>query len=146
MASLNKVILMGNLTRDPELRYVPSGTAVAGFGLAVNRTYTTQAGEKKDEVCFVNVVVWGKQAENCSRYLNKGSLVLVEGRLTYRAWEQGGQKRNTLEVRADRVQFLGRQKGTGTASEEFQEVVSEEEPTPEPPRSEGVTTTEEVPF
>jgi len=141
MASLNKVILMGNLTRDPELRYIPSGAAVASFGLAVNRTYTTQSGEKKDEVCFVNIVVWGKQAENCSQYLSKGSLILVEGRLSYRAWEQEGQKRSTLEVRADRVQFLGKQKG-GSAPTEFkadEEVASESSV-----KEEGMT--EEVPF
>ena len=78
MVSLNKVLLLGNLTRDPELRYVPSGAAVTSFGLAMNRTYTTQSGEKKEEVCFVNVVVWGKQAESCGQYLNKGSLVLVK--------------------------------------------------------------------
>lgn len=107
MASFNKVFLMGNLTRDPELRYVPSGAPVATFGLAVNRTYMTQQGEKKDEVCFVRVVVFGKQAESCSQYLTKGRLVFIEGRLQYRSWEQEGQKRSTLDIVADRVQFLG---------------------------------------
>lgn len=144
MASLNKVLLLGNLTRNPELRYVPSGTAVASFGLAVNRTYTTQTGEKKDEVCFVNIVVWGKQAENCNQYLNKGSQVLIEGRLTYRVWEQEGQKRNTLEVRADRVQFLGKPRAGGAPSTEFKGE-GEEETAPETPlKEEGMT--EEVPF
>lgn len=109
MASLNRVFLIGNLTRNPELRYVPSGTAVASFGIAVNRNFTTQTGEKKQETCFVKVVVWGKQAEACNQYLAKGSLVFVEGRLMYRSWDgQDGQKRSTLEVRADRVQFLGK--------------------------------------
>ncbi|MDP2921328.1 MAG: single-stranded DNA-binding protein [Candidatus Omnitrophota bacterium] len=107
MASLNKVFMMGNLTRDPELRYVPSGAPVATFGLAVNRTYVTQHGDKKDEVCFVRVVVFGKQAESCSQYLTKGRPVFIEGRLQYRAWEQDGQKRSTLDIVADRVQFLG---------------------------------------
>jgi len=107
MASLNKVFLMGNLTRDPELRYVPSGAPVATFGLAVNRRFVTQHGEKKDEVCFVRIVVFGKQAESCSQYLNKGRLVFIEGRLQYRSWEQEGQKRSVLDVVADRVQFLG---------------------------------------
>lgn len=145
MAGLNRVFLMGNLTRDPEVRYIPSGAAVASFGLAVNRTYTTQSGEKKDEVCFVNVVVWGKQAESCGQYLNKGSLVLVEGRLAYRAWEQEGQKRSTLEVRADRVQFLGKQKTATPAAEEFR-AENEEESAPESHlKAEGMTT-EEVPF
>jgi len=120
MASLNKVFMMGNLTRDPELRYVPSGAPVATFGLAVNRTFVTQQGEKKDEVCFVRVVVFGKQAESCSQYLTKGRLVFIEGRLHYRAWEQDGQKRNTLDIVADRVQFLGGPaKPAGTESEDM---------------------------
>ncbi|MBU3911720.1 MAG: single-stranded DNA-binding protein [Candidatus Omnitrophica bacterium] len=107
MASLNKVFLMGNLTRDPELRYVPSGAPVATFGLAVNRRFMTQQGEKKDDVCFVRVVVFGKQAESCNQHLNKGRLVFVEGRLQFRSWEQDGQKRSTLDIVAERVQFLG---------------------------------------
>jgi len=108
MANLNKVFLMGNLTRDPELRYVPSGAPVASFGLAVNRRFVTQHGDKKDEVCFVRIVVFGKQAESCSQHLNKGRLVFIEGRLQYRSWEQqDGQKRSTLDIIADRVQFLG---------------------------------------
>ena len=143
MASLNRVILMGNLTRDPEVRYIPSGAAVASFGLAINRTYTTQSGEKKDEVCFVTIVVWGKQAESCGQYLNKGSLILVEGRLSYRAWEQEGQKRSTLEVRADRVQFLGKSKAASQGGEFKTE---EPEESSEPPVKEEGVTTEEVPF
>lgn len=108
MASLNKAFLLGNLTRDPELRYVPSGAPVATFGLAVNRRFVTQQGEKKDEVCFVRIVIFGKQAESCSQYLSKGRLVFVEGRLQYRSWEQqDGQKRSSLDVVAERVQFLG---------------------------------------
>ena len=107
MANLNKVLLMGNLTRDPELRYVPSGAPVTSFGLAVNRRFVTQQGEKKDEVCFVRIVVFGKQAESCNQHLSKGRLVFVEGRLQYRSWEQDGQKRSTLDIVADRVQFLG---------------------------------------
>ena len=107
MSSLNKVFLIGNLTRDPELRYVPSGTAVATFTVAVNRVYTSQAGEKKEEVSFIRVVVWGRRAEVCGEYLSKGSPVFVEGRLQSRSWEsQDGQKRNTIEVIADNVQFL----------------------------------------
>lgn len=107
MASLNKVFIMGNLTRDPELRYVPSGTAVATFTIAVNRVYTSQAGEKKEEVSFIRVVVWGRRAEVCGEYLSKGSPVFVEGRLQSRSWEsQDGQKRSTIEVIADNVQFL----------------------------------------
>ena len=111
MANLNKVFLMGNLTRPPELRYTPSGTAVADLRLAVNRNYTTQGGEKREETCFLTVVVWGKQAESCGEYLDKGSPILVEGRLQTRDWEtKDGQKRNVVEVVAERVQFMGRSK------------------------------------
>lgn len=119
MASLNKVFLIGRLTRDPDLRYIPSGAAVVSFGLATSRIYTTQSGEKKEEVCFVRVVAWGRQAEVCNQYLNKGRLILVEGRLQYRSWEtpEGG-KRNTLEVRADRVQFLERKPDSAEAATE----------------------------
>jgi len=114
MANLNKVFLIGNLTRDPELRYVPSGTAVANFGLATNRVYTTSSGEKKQETCFVRIVVWGKMAEVCGEYLSKGSPVFIEGRLQYRAWDSpNGEKRSMLEVQAERVQFLGRAGKTG---------------------------------
>ena len=106
MASFNKVHLMGNLTRDPELRYTSGGTAVASFGLAVNRKFK-QGEEWKDEVCFVDITVWAKQGENCAEYLNKGSLVFIEGRLNYQTWEaEGGQKRSKLEVVANNVQFL----------------------------------------
>ncbi len=109
MASLNKVFLMGNLTRDPELRYTTNGAAVASFGLAVNRKYK-QGEELKEDVCFVEITVWAKQGENCSQYLSKGSPVLIEGRLNYQTWEaDGGQKRNKLEVVANNVQFLTRQ-------------------------------------
>ncbi len=116
MANLNKVFLMGNLTRPPELRYTPSGTAVADLRLAVNRNYTTQGGEKREETCFLTVVVWGKQAESCGEYLDKGSPILVEGRLQTRDWEtKDGQKRNVVEVVAERVQFMGRSKAPATA-------------------------------
>jgi len=112
-ASLNKVLLIGNLTRDPELRYVPSGTAVATFTIAINRVYTSQAGEKKEEVSFIRIVVWGRRAEVCGEYLSKGSPVFIEGRLQSRSWEgQDGQKRSTTEVIADNVQFL---RGAGAA-------------------------------
>lgn len=107
MASLNKVFLIGNLTRDPELRYIPSGSAVATFTVAVNRVYKTQTGEKKEQASFIRVVVWGRRAEVCGEYLSKGNPVFVEGRLQSREWEaQDGQKRSTLEVVADNIQFL----------------------------------------
>lgn len=109
MAGYNKVILMGNLTRDPELRYTPAGTAVANLRLAVNRRYRDRNQEMKEEVCFVTAVVWNKQAETCNQYLHKGSGVLVEGRLQSRSWEDqaSGKTRSVLEVRAERVQFVG---------------------------------------
>lgn len=114
MASLNKVLLIGNLTRDPELRYIPSGSAVATFTVAMNRTYKLQSGEKKEETSFVKVVVWGRMAEICGEYLKKGRPVFVEGRLQSRSWEgPDGQKRSALECVAQTVQFLGSAQGTG---------------------------------
>jgi single-strand DNA-binding protein len=114
MASLNKVILLGNLTRDPELRYAPNGTAVARFGLAVNTQRAGQGEDRKEEVCFVDIVAFGRQAETASEYLSKGRPALVEGRLQGRSGEgQDGQKRSKHEVIADRIQFMprGREEG-----------------------------------
>ncbi|MBI3996780.1 MAG: single-stranded DNA-binding protein [Candidatus Omnitrophica bacterium] len=105
--SLNRVLLIGNLTKDPELRYTPSGTPVANLRMAVNSTFKDQSGAKKEETCFVTIVVWSKQAELCNQYLKKGRSIFVEGRLLYRSWEAEGKTRSTMEVRADRVQFLG---------------------------------------
>jgi single-strand DNA-binding protein len=108
MASYNRVLLMGNLTRNPEIRYTPSGTAVADLGVAVNESFKNKAGESVERTCFVDVVVWGRQAETAAEYLHKGSPVFVEGRLQLDQWEnQEGEKRSKLRVRADRVQFLG---------------------------------------
>jgi single-strand DNA-binding protein len=114
MASYNKVLLMGNLTRDPEVRYTPKGTAIANLGLAVNRVYTTEGGEQKEEVTFVDIEVWGRQAETAGQYLSKGRPVFVEGRLKLDSWEdkESGQKRNRLKVVAERVQFLGAPRGS----------------------------------
>ena len=106
MASFNKVMLMGNLTRDPELRFTANGSAVASFGLAVNRKFK-HGDEWKDDVCFVDITVWGKQGENCAEYLSKGRPAFVEGYLKFSTWESEGQKRNKLEVVANTVQFLG---------------------------------------
>jgi single-strand DNA-binding protein len=113
MASYNKVLLMGNLTRDPEVRYTPKGTAIANLGLAVNRVYTTEGGEQKEEVTFIDIEVWGRQAETAGQYLSKGRPVFVEGRLKLDSWEdkESGQKRNKLKVVAERVQFLGAPRG-----------------------------------
>ena len=118
MASLNKVLLIGNLTRDPELRYIPSGSAVTSFTVASNRVYKTQTGEKKEEVSFVRVVVWGRMAEVCNDYLKKGRPVFVEGRLQSRSWDgPDGQKRSALEVIAQNVQFLNAGTGAGRDKE-----------------------------
>ena len=121
MASFNKVLMIGNLTRDPELRYIPSGSAVASFTVAMNRVYKLQTGEKKEEASFVRVVVWGRMAEVCGEYLTKGNPVFVEGRLQSRSWDgPDGQKRNTIEVIATNIQFLrgqGSTKDKGTPSE-----------------------------
>jgi len=109
MANLNKVFLIGNLTRDPELRYTPAGVAVANLGVAVNRRFRDKSGELKEDVCFLTVTVWDKQAEACCQYLQKGSPIFVEGVLQSRSWETtDGQKRSTIDVRAERVQFLGK--------------------------------------
>jgi len=110
MADLNVVILLGRLTRDPELRYTPGGTAVTTLGLAVNNRYK-QGEEWKEEACFVDVTVFGRQAETSSEYLAKGSQALIEGRLNFRKWEKDGQTRTKLDVVASRVQFLGPGKG-----------------------------------
>jgi single-strand DNA-binding protein len=125
MASYNRVILVGNLTKDPELRYTPSGTAVANLRLAVNSTYKDQSGQKREETCYVTIVVWSKQAEICNQYLKKGRPVLVEGRLIYRSWEAEGKTRSLLEVRADRVQFLGSPGGGGGPREEAADAPSD---------------------
>jgi single-strand DNA-binding protein len=115
MASYNKVILVGNLTRDPELRYTPKGMAIAKIGLAVNRNWTNEAGEKKEEVTFVDVDIFGRTAENVAQYMKKGRPILIEGRLRLDQWDdkQTGQKRSKLGVVAETVQFLGSPTGGG---------------------------------
>lgn len=108
MANLNKVFLMGNLTRDPELRYAPSGLAITTFSMAINRTWTSKEGEKKEEVCFVEVNAFGKTAEVIAEYFGKGKPIFIEGRLVFNRWEtKDGQKRSTLKVSADSFQFIG---------------------------------------
>ena len=109
MANLNKVLLLGNVTRDPEVRYTPKGSAVCDLGVAVNRAYTTDSGEKREEVTFVDVTLWGRTAEVASEYLKKGRPVFIEGRLQMDTWDdkQTGQKRTRLRVVADNMQLLG---------------------------------------
>ncbi len=107
MISFNKVFLIGNLTRDPELRYTPSGVPVVSMRLAINTQFRDKSGERKTETCYVNVVAWNRQAELCSQFLSKGRRVLVEGRLQSRSWDApDGSRRSVIEVRADRIQFL----------------------------------------
>jgi len=109
MASLNKIMLIGNVGSDPEMRYTPNGKAVTSFRMATNRRYTTSSGESKEETEWFRVNVWGKQAESCNQFLSKGKRVYVEGRLRSQNWEgQDGQMRTSLEVSANRVIFLDR--------------------------------------
>lgn len=114
MASFNKVIILGNLTRDPELRRIASGAAVCAMRVAVNESFTAKSGEKVDRAIFLDVDAWDRQAETCAEFLKKGSSALIEGRLQEDSWEdtQTGEKRRILKIRADRVQFVsaGRQR------------------------------------
>ncbi len=108
MADYNKVILVGRLTRDPELKYLSSGMAVAAIGIAVNNSYTNKEGNKIEDTLFIEISVFGKQAENVHQYLKKGSSILVDGRLRYRTWETSdGGKRSKHEIVAQRIQFMG---------------------------------------
>lgn len=128
MVSFNKVILIGNLTRDPEIRYTPSGTPVANLRLAVNHKYK-QAEELKEEVCYIDVVVFGKQAENCGQYLNKGQSVIVDGRLQERRWEtEDGQKRSKHEVVAQVVRFMPKRGDSSGSSQRMDAVSAEADP------------------
>jgi len=152
MANLNRVFLIGNLTRDPELRYTPKGTAVTNLGLAVNSRFKTQSGELKEEVVFITVVVWAKQAETCTQFLSKGRPIFVEGRLQMRSWETpDGQKRNVLEVRASRVQFLGKPQASGEAAESkgeesLEALLNESAPNTPPSIKEKDAGSKEIPF
>jgi len=115
MASFNKVILAGNLTRDPELRYTPKGTAVAKIGLAVNRTWTTETGEKKEEVSFIDIEAWGRQGEVIAQYMKKGRPLLIEGRLKLDSWEDKNtkQKVSKLKVVLESFSFIDSKGGEG---------------------------------
>ncbi len=114
MSNFNRVFLMGRLTRDPELRYTPQGLAVSDLGLAVNREFSVQGGEKRKDTVFVDVTVWRKHAELCCQYLKKGSPIFIEGRLALDTWEgQDGQKRSKLRVIADNFQFIGGSRTSG---------------------------------
>jgi single-strand DNA-binding protein len=143
MPNCNKVFLMGNLTKDPELRYTAGGAPVANLRMAINRSYQGKDGAKKDEVCYVTVVVWGKQAEASGEYLKKGRPVFVEGRLQSRTWEtEDKQKRSILEVVAERVQFLGWGKG---GNSETDPAAGEDEGTPQS-AAPATGSEEDIPF
>src|ERR1041385_6891075 len=116
MANFNKVILMGNLTRDPEIRYTPKGTAVAEIGLAINRFFAGENGEKREETTFVDVTLWGRTAEIAGEYLKKGRPVFIEGRRQLDTWDdkQSGQKRSKLKVVGEGLQLLGGRPGGGS--------------------------------
>ncbi|MFL6527589.1 MAG: single-stranded DNA-binding protein [Chthoniobacterales bacterium] len=147
MASFNKVILIGNLTRDPEVRYTPKGTAVAEIGLAVNRVYTTDSGEKREEATFVDVTLWGRTAEIAGEYLKKGRPVFIEGRLQLDTWDdkQSGQKRSKLRVVAEGMQLIGGRQGGGDADEAGGgRAPSRSAPPPKPAASEPDD--DEIPF
>ena len=118
MANYNKVLLIGNLTRDPQLSYTPNQTAVVDFGLAVNRRWTGQDGQQREETCFVECQAFGRPAENINKYLTKGRQLFVEGRLTFSSWTaQDGTKRSRLRVTVERFQFLGGPAGTSGATD-----------------------------
>ena len=132
MASLNKVMIIGNLGGEPEMRFTPNGNPVTSFRVATNRVYTTPTGERKEETEWFTVVAWGKLAEQCNQFLTKGRLVYAEGRLRTRTWEsQDGQKHYRPEVIANRVVFLDRQAGA---------------PLPEERVTEGELVPEDIPF
>jgi single-strand DNA-binding protein len=151
MANFNKVILAGNLTRDPEVRYTPKGMAIAKFGLAVNRTWKNEAGETKEEVTFVDIDAFGRQAEVISQYLKKGRPILVEGRLRLDQWDdkQTGQKRSRLGVVLEAFQFLdsGRGDGAGSRQASASSAAPSAPPPAEAPEPEGPAPEEDdVPF
>ena len=139
MANLNRIMFMGNITRDPELKYLPNGTAVTTFTVASNRSYKPKDGEKKEEVTFMRIVVWGKRAESCGEYLHKGSSVFVEGRIQNRTWEgEDGQKKYSTEIVADNVQFLGGKQDNNTSHVDQGEAKEEIDVPPDKPKEDDV--------
>jgi single-strand DNA-binding protein len=121
MATFNRVVLAGNLTRDVELRHIPSGTAVCDIGLAINEKVKDASGNWVESAVFVDITLWGRTAEIANEYLTKGSSVLIEGRLKLDSWEQDGQKRSKLKVIGERMQMLGSKEGPRKTSEQSQE-------------------------
>jgi single-strand DNA-binding protein len=149
MASFNKVILLGNLTRDPEVRYTPKGSAVCDLGVAVNRQYTLDSGEKREEVTFVDVVLWARLAEIAGEYLKKGRPVFIEGRLQLDTWDdkQSGQKRSKLRVIGETMQLLGgRPPGAASGGAEGGEPRASKAAPPPKPAAAGEPDDDEIPF
>ena len=142
MYNLNKVMVEGNLTRDPEMKALPSGDNVTNFSVATNRVYNDRDGNKKEEVEYHNIVVFGKQADNCNKYLTKGSGAYVEGRLQTRSWDKDGVKMYRTEVVADRVQFGSKGEVSNKAPEP---VTARQEDTAMPPDTEDINP-EDIPF
>ena len=151
-ASFNKVILLGNLTRDPEVRYTPKGTAVTELGMAVNRVYTAENGEKREEATFVDVTLWGRTAEIAGEYLKKGRPVFIEGRLQLDTWDdkQSGQKRSKLKVVGEGLQLIGSRPsggGEGGGGEESSSAPrSSSRPAPPPKAAPSEPDDDEIPF
>src|SRR6202521_3623391 len=153
MANLNKVFLIGNLTRDPDVRYTPKGTAVADFGLAVNRSVPSEDGERREEVTFIDITLWGRQAEIAEQYLKKGRSVFIEGRLQLDSWDdkQTGQKRSKLKVVGENMQMLGSRPGgggsTGGGDEEGSSAPrSSSKSAPPPKAAPAAPDDDEIPF
>ena len=150
MASFNKVILMGGLTRDPELKQAASGVKVADLSLAITETWKDKNGESKETTCYVDIVVWNRQAELCCQYLTKGRQILIEGRLQLDEWEnQQGEKRSKLRVRASRVQFLPdgkRAAGQGTSVSSDQTAAPQNTSAPAAPAVDDLGDDDDLPF
>src|SRR5207245_2011843 len=153
MASFNKVILLGNLTRDPEVRYTPKGSAVCDLGIAVNRVYTTESGERREDVTYVDVVLWARLAEIAGEYLKKGRPVFIEGRLQMDTWDdkQSGQKRTKLRVVGETMQLLGSRPPAATGAAESGDEDRQSraaKPSPPPPKSteSAAPGEDEIPF
>ena len=143
MASINKVILIGNLGSDPEVKYTPSGSAVANFNIATNERWKDASGQDQERTEWHKIVVWGKQAENCGQYLSKGRTAYIEGRLQTREWnDKEGNKRYTTEVVAQTVQFLG---GPGAGGGERAKSY-ESAPSPKVPVTANATSEDDIPF
>lgn len=148
MANFNKVMLIGNLTRDPELRYTPQGTAVASFGLASNRRWRSQAGEDREETVFVDVSAFGRQAELISEYMSKGRSIFIEGRLKLDQWQdkETGSKRSKLTVVVENFQFLGAPGQGAPSGGARRQAASKPAPPDEPPPDQQAPVDEDIPF